>query len=251
MDKVIDRWNSYYRDPANAQTAIRDKAFFRLEVDAIVEEVERALGSQPADRPARILELGSGTGELASILRTRLETRNFTYIGVDISLVGIEMARARPLADTTFVESDFLAFLSGREERFDVILTQRSIMAILDRSLQANLLREIKAHLEPGGTAILSEGTQEAFRRMAGLRESLHVAPYKDIWHCLYLEEADVYGAFEHVNKRDFASLYWLITRVIYPYFEEPVHNSPVHAFAEHLDQTGDYGLVKLFTASV
>jgi hypothetical protein len=124
-------------------------------------------------------------------------------------------------------------------------------MAILDRSLQAQLLSEIKAHLEVEGAALISEGTQDAFKRMAALRESLKVEPYKDIWHCLYIEEEDLYGTFGQVGCRDFASLYWLVTRVIYPHFEEPKHNSTVHAFAEQLDQTGDYGLVKLFTASV
>lgn len=251
MDKIVEQWNAYYRDPANAQTAIRDKAFFRLEVDAIVEAIQDALASRGLDRPSRILELGSGTGELVSIILNRLDGHGIEYVGVDISKVAIKMARGRELGNCTFVESDFLAFLRASQDRYDLIITQRSIMAVLDRSLQTQLLGEIKAHLEVGGTAIISEGTQDAFKRMAALRKSLSVEPYKDIWHCLYIEEEDLYGTFGQVGCRDFASLYWLVTRVIYPHFEEPKHNSTVHAFAEQLDQTGDYGLVKLFTASV
>ena len=45
MNKVVEQWNTYYRDPANAQTAIRDKAFFRLEVDAILTAIHEALTS--------------------------------------------------------------------------------------------------------------------------------------------------------------------------------------------------------------
>lgn len=65
--------------------------------------------------------------------------------------------------------------------------------------------------------------------------------------HSLYVDENIIKSNFKKSKIMDFSSTYWLITRVIYPYFQNPKHNSEIHKFSSGLTQSGNYGLVKLF----
>jgi hypothetical protein len=58
-----------------------------------------------------------------------------------------------------------------------------------------------------------------------------------------------VRAVFPSLEIIDYSSTYWLITRVVYPYFAEPKHNTALHDFAAGLHQDGPYGLVKLFAS--
>ena len=71
------------------------------------------------------------------------------------------------------------------------------------------------------------------------------------VWHSCYLDENIFQTIFPICEKFDFSSTYWLITRVIYPFFEEPKHNSPIHKFAANISQVGDYSLTKLFVVQL
>jgi hypothetical protein len=109
------------------------------------------------------------------------------------------------------------------------------------------LLRGLRDLLRPGGVGLLSEGSVQGLNRLNELRADLGVERLEKVWHSRYLDERDIELVFDSMEIVHFAPLYWLITRVVYPYFEEPRHNTPLHRFAARLPQVGDFSPVRLF----
>lgn len=245
-EDLVDVWDNYYTSMED--TAIRDRPFFELEVEALVSCVHaHAEAASPAS--VRILELGSGTGFLAERVVERLRPLKVElhFDGVDFSAIGVEKAARRNLPECDFHEADFLSFVGAAEDPYDVIVTQRSIMAIMDPDAQKLLLSGIRDLLKPGGVGLLSEGSVQGLARLNELRAGLGVDPLEKVWHSRYLDEEDIQSCFDSVETVHFAPLYWLLTRVVYPYFEEPRHNTPLHRFAATLPQAGDFSPVRLF----
>jgi SAM-dependent methyltransferase len=251
MKELVEVWNNYYSD-AELDTAIKDKYFFALEVGSIVRQVRGVLAGKPRSS-AKILELGSATGYLAkSIVGAMAGPLAFpvSYTGVDFSPVATAKATSRNIPGASFVASDFLSYMAGDTSKYDVIVSQRSIMAVLERDSQFSLLRMIRDHLKEEGVGILSEGTQQALDELNRLRAELGIGPFERIWHSLYIDRQQLQQVFSSVRVEDFASTYWLITRVVYPYFQEPKHNTLLHKIASELPQTGGHGLVKIFVVN-
>ncbi len=248
MDDVVKVWNDYYMDGCS-DTAIKDKHFFSLEVDSLVKQVCKA-SALIKKEPITILEIGVGTGYLASMVVKKINLLlgvNVQYVGVDFSDVAIKVARKRNIPGSKFIVSDFLDFMAKDNRHYDIIISQRSIMAVLDPIDQQGLLEMVQQHLKVDGMGIFSECTTQSLGKINSLREQLGVGPIEKVWHSLYLDQHKIENVFSSVSIVDFSSTYWLITRVIYPYFEEPKHNSPIHKFASKLPQTENYGLAKIF----
>jgi SAM-dependent methyltransferase len=245
-EDLVDVWDSYYASAED--TAIRDRPFFELEVQAITS---RAYAQARAAKTStlRVLELGSGTGFLAERVIASLQQlqAEVHYDGVDFSPIAVERASRRCLPGCHFHEADFLAFIEGGDVAYDIVLTQRSIMAIMEPGVQIRLLGGLRDLLTPGGMGLLSEGSEQGLARINALRADLGVDRLETVWHSHYLDERDIERVFASVEIVHFAPLYWLITRVIYPYFKEPRHDTPLHHFAASLPQAGDFSPVRLF----
>ena len=248
MKNLLKVWNNYYAS-TNKDTAIRDENFFSLEIEAITSNLLKEIINKNKKLTIRILELGSGTGFLASKIASLL-TKNkvkYHYLGIDFSDVGIQKANKREIDNCTFLKDDFLHFLKSNQERFDFIITQRTVMAIMEKKSQKQLLKLIRKSLSSNGCGLLSECSIQALEEIQKLRKLLGILPLKKVWHSQYLDERFLLKVFSNIKVIDFSSTYWLITRVVYPFFEEPKHNTMIHKFAAKLVQTGNYGLVKLF----
>jgi SAM-dependent methyltransferase len=244
---LLQTWDEYYRQNTG-ETVLKDRNFFQLEIEAIRD----AVFEQAPNGLIRILELGSGTGFLAQFLIDALIERGRSdceYVGVDFSAEAVAKARSREIPSAEFVQQDFQSFFDEKDRRFDVVVAQRSIMALVDPLQQRRLLGSIKDCLGECGVAILSEGTQAGFEALNALRRSTGQDELDHIWHCLYLDEEMVREVFEEVGIQDYSSTYWLITRVIYPFGRNPEHNTPIHDLAAELPQFGNFGLVKLIIA--
>lgn len=244
-EELVDVWDNYYTSMED--TAIRDRPFFELEVEALLS---RALAhAEAAGTSVRVVELGSGTGFLAERLVERFQPLGIDlhFDGVDFSAIGVERANKREIPGCHFHEADFLAFVDAADEPYDIVITQRSIMAIMEPELQTRLLGGVRGLLAPGGIGLLSEGSVQGLARLNELRGGLDIEPLEKVWHSRYLDEQEIEQTFGSVEVVHFAPLYWLLTRVVYPYFEEPRHNTPLHSFAATLPQAGDFSPVRLF----
>jgi 2-polyprenyl-3-methyl-5-hydroxy-6-metoxy-1,4-benzoquinol methylase len=97
---------------------------------------------------ARVLDVGCGHGRLLELLG---ESGYARYVGVDLSPVAVERARALGLARTHFEVADFQSWET--REQFDVVVFNESLYYALRPAATA---RRFAARLAPGGRMVVS-----------------------------------------------------------------------------------------------
>ncbi len=99
-------------------------------------------------RNPSILDIGCGSGRLAQLFQPHLFRR---YLGVDLSVEGIRLARELPLVRCEFTEGNFETWRPV--EKFDVIIFSECIGYAIDPGA---LVASFVPWLEPGGTVVIS-----------------------------------------------------------------------------------------------
>ena len=77
---------------------------------------------------------------------------NINFVGVDFSSNAISLASSNAVKPNFFC-SDFISFLDA-PPAFDIVVTQRSIMALMEAQEQDQLLKGIRRILQPDGVGI-------------------------------------------------------------------------------------------------
>ena len=165
-------------------------------------EVALQLGPQ---RPAQVLDLGSGTGAIALALAS--ERAHWQVIGVDRMPGAVALAESNRvrlgLANVQFLQSDWFAALDQRQ--FELIVSNPPYIAADDPHLQQGdvrfepasalvsgadglddiryIVRSAPAHLQPGGWLLLEHGWQqaEAVRQLLSERGFAEVQSWQDL----------------------------------------------------------------------
>lgn len=110
------------------------------------------LGTYLSDVPtgARVLDLGSGSGDLLA----SFGNRQWDRVGVDISRTGVEIAR-RTHSGITFFEGDATGDLTGLvgASTFDVVVSTETLEHVM---LPRRFLHNAFLVLKPGGRLVLS-----------------------------------------------------------------------------------------------
>ena len=156
--------------------------------------VDLALARLTADRAARVVDLGTGSGAVA--LAIAASRRRAQVIGTDISTAALALAQRNAarlsIDNVSFVASDWFAALAG--QRFDLIVANPPYVAAGDPHLREGDLRHepahaltsgadglsairlivaaAPAHLTDGGWLLLEHGHDQADRVGALLRDA-------------------------------------------------------------------------------
>jgi SAM-dependent methyltransferase len=126
------------------------------QLDAFLQTLRR----QSPHESLTLLDVGCGGGRLSM----RMREQGFSVLGVDVNPAAIGAARSlAPPADAAgrwlrFEVADFAAERSPRLDAgpFDVVVCQLVISIIGSASNRANLLRHVRANLQPGGWLLVS-----------------------------------------------------------------------------------------------
>jgi trans-aconitate methyltransferase len=133
------------------------------------QEYRRRLVLSLLGNPERVLDIGCGSGELASEIRGRFPTAEI--LGLDTSAAAVEIAR-RKVAGATFEQRDLLA-AAEPEPRLRGWATYAVCSEVLEHIEDPpELLRNVRPYLTPGSRLIVTVpgGPMSAFDRHIGHR---------------------------------------------------------------------------------
>jgi len=131
--------------------------YLRLTRQAALLEplTERLFRDAGVTRGMRVLDVGSGTGDVA-LLAARLVGPGGSVVGVDVDGSVLETARGRAemlgLQNVTFIEGDVRAIPTGTD--FDAAVGRLVLLYLTD---PAEALRAIQEHVRPGGVLAFQE----------------------------------------------------------------------------------------------
>ena len=103
------------------------------------------------------------------------------------------------------------------KEEFDRIITQRVLINLASWEEQKRAILNVRDALKPGGTYIMIENTNDAFRALNDMRRAVDLKPIGLHWHNLFFDYKRLMRFlkkyFDVVAVRDFG-LYYFLTRV-------------------------------------
>jgi len=194
---------------------IRDSEieFFLTEID----EVIKLKGDEIS-----ILEVGCGNGHLLSLLSWRFKKAKICALEFTPELY--EQAKSRGLTNVEVRHGDCVESLQF-EGPFDVVITERVIINIINRRDQNKALENIGAAMKIGGLYLLSESFMEPLREINQARQEMMLDQLNESGHNLYIGEMIVrwvakFGleeVHEHVKMaRNHLSTHFFLTRVFH-----------------------------------
>jgi SAM-dependent methyltransferase len=128
----------------------------------LVAHTERLFGEARIGPGQRVLDLGSGVGDVA-LIAARLVGPSGRVVGIERDPRSIERARARMaeqgLAQVTFVQTDVSEISS--DEWFDAAVGRYILMFLPD---PASVLRSVAGFVRPGGALAFQETDWTSFR---------------------------------------------------------------------------------------
>jgi len=256
-DAIKEYWEERATRSRGELTATTDDVYMReLEIATIVATL-RKIGVAPGQSA---IDVGCGDGYSTAKVAEALP--ELQIVGLDFSQQMISVARerlaARPdlrgrlrfeLGDVTDLNA-----ACGLTQHA-IILTDRCLINLKSFEQQCQALTEIADHLKPGGHYVAVENFVEGHENMNAARRSVGLPEIPIRWHNLYFKEEEFRGAveklFDQLTLKDFASSYYLATRIVYSKMcqmrgELPDYGHEIHQLAVNLPWVGQFSPIRM-----
>ena len=243
---------------ADASSTMRDEITRGREIAGVLRLIEH-LGVH-GNASARLLDVGCGNGYLLGVLRGKYPKMLLTGLEYTPEMVGVATERA--VADCPIVQGD-VRKLPFEDRSWDVVVTERCIINIMDPDQQGQALREVARVLKPGGHFICIEAFTDGLAQLNAAREELglppNVQPHHNIWFDKkwFLDTiAPHFSVVDLASTRDpslplpnFLSSHYFISRVLYPSVtkREVLYNTHLVKFFSFLPPMGNYSPIQMY----
>ena len=211
MTKVKDYWD----DPRIE--SMYDKHLLNLEIELISSYI-----------PDKSVILDAGCGEGEGTLVYSVNPAN-TVHAVDFSGTRLDMARKRLAGakNVIFEQVDFLKD-TVRHNTYDIVISQRMLINIIDWELQKRIIRNLMNSLKLGGRLLMLEGSMKGVRELNEVRAAFDLKPIPVKWHNLFFEDNDLDNfmrseGHKFLKKGGFGE-YFVLTRAVRPYFDSELN---------------------------
>lgn len=243
---------------ADASSTMADQITRGREVAGVQRILEHLTqGGHPV---SRLLDIGCGNGYLLSVLRGQFPDMEMS--GLEYTPEMVDLARNRGVANCPIVHGDVRS-LSFDDASWDVVVTERCIINVMDRDGQAMSLAEIARVLRPGGHFLcieaFTDGLAELNAAQAELGVKQNVQPHHNMWFDKdwfldtvepFFDVVDLATAQDpSLPSPNFLSSHYFMSRVVYPSItkRDVVYNTHFVKFFSFLPPLGNYSPVQLY----
>jgi len=174
----------------------------------------------------KLLEAGCGEGECTLVYSG---IAGVLIHAADFSETRLRKAaeRLRGRGNVVLKKIDFLAEYR-LDEDYDIIVSQRFLINLMEWRLQCKVLLELGARLKRGGRFILLEGSKQGVESLNEFRTAWGLAPIPVKWHNLFFADHELVEFMQQAGFRlsEHCGLgtYFLLTRGIRPIFDKEVN---------------------------
>lgn len=206
--QVLEYWND------NVVESMYDKNLLNAEIELIKRRIPEN---------AKILDAGCGEGE-GTIVYSSLP--GATVHAVDFSETRLRKAQER-LVDRTNVTLKQVDFLGdyALEDDYDVVVSQRFMINLMEWSLQQKVLLDLMSRLKPGGRLLMLEGSQQGVDSLNEFRSAWGLDPLPVKWHNLFFDDNALLEFMREngheLEDHDGLGSYFLLTRGVRPKLDE------------------------------
>jgi ubiquinone/menaquinone biosynthesis C-methylase UbiE len=247
----------YYRERV-------DNGKYCTSPDFNLREVEIEHLSKRLKDGIKVLDVGCGNGYSTLSLASKHQS---DFTGMDfvpeMITAAKELRKEIPTKGRVEFQVGDVTNIQLPEETFDVVISERCLLNLIDRQQQWQAMRQIAGVLKPGGLYLMLEGTLQGLQKLNAVRQqfgldSIPEAAQGYNWFSnkfdeeeLLAEASTIYS--EHVETQRFG-MYFFIARVIHPLLvapENPKYDARINTIAQQIagqmPNFEDMGHVALF----
>jgi 2-polyprenyl-3-methyl-5-hydroxy-6-metoxy-1,4-benzoquinol methylase len=214
-------------------STIQDPRIREAEVSFICSEIDRFLANTLKNKnEINLLDAGCGNGYLLSVISKKFP--NINLYGIEFTPELLELGKKRELQKTKIVLGDIRHSLTNFEEssveKFDIIISERVIINLLEHSEQRKALSNINDHLLDNGVYVQVESFFEPLVNLNRARKEMALTPIEPSEHNKFLNNymigfmRDCLGLREVESSMptNYLSTYFFLSRVFHQVTRPP-----------------------------
>ena len=218
---ILDHYKKVAKNQGLLGTStIQDPVIRDAEIDFFVKSIQ-AFGVKRGDFNFSCLDVGCGNGILLAKIKEKFPTLELH--GLEFSPDLLALAESRNLAGVNFFQGD-ARIVSNFPKKFDVILSERAIINILEVREQKKALYNIADCLVPGGMYFQSESYFEPLVNLNRARREMQLDNIEPSKHNRFLREFNVLALRDHkslietdsVLPSNFLSTHFFVSRILH-----------------------------------
>ena len=231
---ILDHYKKVARNHStDLNCTIQDPRIREAEVQFIVTSVEDFIeNSNKEPKDLNVIDLGCGNGYLLSILKERFPDINL--FGIEFTPELFDIAKNRNLCNTKIVQGDIRHSINDfddcKELSFDIIISERVIINILDHKEQRQALTLIKNNLQDDGVYIQVESYFEPLVNLNRARKEMALTSIEPSKHNKFLNKYMIGFMRDKLGLREvetsiqtnFLSTYFFLSRVFHQVTRPP-----------------------------
>lgn len=204
QEEVLEYWNT------DDVESMYDKHLLNAEIEIIRKRIPPG---------SKILDAGCGEGEGTLAYSCIPET---LVHAVDFSETRLKKARQRLQGrENVLLKQVDLLGSYHLDDDYDVIVSQRFLINLMEWELQQKVLLDLISMLKPGGRFLMLEGSRQGVDSLNEFREAWGLEPIPVKWHNLFFDDLSLRDFMQQhgykLVEQDGLGTYFLLTRGIRP----------------------------------
>ena len=221
-DKIIlDHYKKVAKNQGlHKNSTMQDPVIRDAEIDFFLKSIQK-YGEDRGSFDFSLLDVGCGNGILLARIHEKFP--EIILFGMEFSPDLLELALSRNLEKINFYQGDARQ-IESYPQKFEVIISERSIINILDQKAQKQALYNIADALVSGGMYFQSESYNEPLVHLNRARREMQLEEIIPSKHNRFLNEFNVLALRDHkklievdsVLAKNYLSTHFFVSRIVH-----------------------------------